>query len=211
MIEVKNQFARNILFWVLLLPFIFMLVAPSLMQADAMKVPAQEVQTLKTLGRDTQAVTASANRVFTDLFVTTGIVQATYKMFKSPLRPASDPKSVQSAASFSSRYVEGFWHLIYRAIWRVMGLWPVLSVLLLAVVLPATIDGLAIRGRKLDQFKPHNPVFFWASAHSAISVAGMFMILPLLPLPISVMMLYGAVGLIALSMWTTASNLQTGN
>lgn len=210
MIEVKNQFARNLWFWVFVLPFVFVLLAPALLSPESLKVPEKEIETLRSLGREVNDVSADANKLFEDLFVSTGLVQASHQLFKSPFKEKAQPDGAVNAANLNNRYVEGFWHLIYRAVWRFMGLWPVLSVLLVAIVLPALVDGIAIRGRKLDQFKPHNPVFFWASAHSAISVSGVFFVLPLLPMPISVLMLYGAVAVVAGALWVTASNLQTG-
>lgn len=208
MIEIKNQFARNLLFWVVSLPLFYLLLAPALMDVASFRVPGEELETLKALGRDTKAVTEQSNAIFKSLFVDTGLVQWSYELMGSPTTSSQNVATV--SASVSNSYVLALWHLVYRAVWRIMGLWPVLSVLLLCVVVPAIVDGLAIRGRKIDQFRQHNPVIFWASAHSAISVAGIFVILPLLPLPISLLMLYGAVALVALSLWTTASNLQTG-
>jgi hypothetical protein len=208
MIEIKNQFARNILFWIVTLPVLFLLLAPVMLDSEDFKVPAEEIQTLKTLGRDTKAITEQANAIFRSAFVDTGAVAYSHSLLTTAT-PITQ-HGVKVAADVSNSYVLGFWHLVYRAVWRIAGLWPVLSVLLLCVVLPAIVDGLAIRGRKLDQFRQHNPVIFWASAHSAISVAGVFMILPLLPIPISVTVLYLAVAGVALSLWTTASNLQTG-
>ena len=42
-------------------------------------------------------------------------------------------------------------------------------------------------------------------------VVGVFMLLPLLPYPISLTILYGTVALIAAALWVTAANLQTGS
>jgi hypothetical protein len=213
MIEIKNQFARNILFWVFTLPLVYILVAPGFIQVATFQVQSDEMQMLKTLGRDTDDITRKANATFQRFFVDTGIFDTSKSLMGDP-NTKHDALSKTAASNFGSiysRYLNGLWMLVYRAIWRILGLWPVLSVLLLSMVLPSIIDGLAVRGRKLDQFKPHNPVIFWASAHSAISVAGIFVVLPLMPVSISLWMLYACVGLIALSLWNTAANLQTGN
>lgn len=210
MIEVKNQFARHTLFWILLMPFLAIMLMPALMNAQSLKLPKSEVQALRQLGQDPADVTRKANAAFAELFVNTGFMTGVEKLFRAKANHG-DPASVRNSERISQGYLTGMWHMLYRAIWRLVGLWPVLSVLLLAVILPAIIDGLVTRSTKLDQFKPHNPVFFWGATHTAISTAGLFLFLPFLPVPLSVWMLYGVVLLVASSLWVTSSNLQTGN
>jgi len=207
---VNNQFARHTLFWVLLLPFIAVLLMPAFMNEQTLKLPSSEVEVLRKLGQDPEQVTRRANAVFKSAFVETGVMASVDKLFRAKARHG-DPTSVRNSERISGKYVDGMWHMLYRAIWRFVGLWPVLSVLLLAIVVPAIVDGLVRRETKLDQFKPHNPVFFWGATHAAISAAGLFFFLPFLPMALSVWLLYGVVALVASALWVTSSNLQTGN
>lgn len=209
----KDQFLRHIVFWLLILPFFAITLMPAFMNESAMKLPASEQHTLIALGQDPIKVTERANTVFSSTFIDTGIVAMSRKLFfadPSQFLRSDTPNVSKEAVNMTSKYFDGFWHMIYRAIWRVLGLWGVLSVLLLAVVIPAIIDGLSMRGANMDQYKPNNPVFFWASTHTAISVMGLFLFLPFLPFAISVYLLYGIVAVVALMLWTSANNLQTG-
>ncbi|WP_234265106.1 DUF4400 domain-containing protein [Hydrogenophaga sp. NFH-34] len=209
MIEIKNQFARHMILWILTGPFLAVFLMPVFMGTEKLRVPDSEYETLQELGIEHDLVTQRANTVFSSLFVETGAVQWTRKFASS--KNGFGTLGERNINRGSNSYVEGFWHLIYRAIWRFMGMWPVLSVLLLAFALPAFIDGIVIRETKLDQFKPHNPVFFWLSMHSVISIAGSFLFLPLLPIAITIPVLYGAVALVSIGLWTLTANLQTGN
>jgi hypothetical protein len=210
MMEVKNQFAKHTLFWVILLPFMAVILMPAFLNAQALKLPMSEADAIRELGQDPDAITRRTNEAFSALFVETGAMRTMDKLFRAKAKQG-DPAGVKSAQRISDGYLTGMWHMLYRAMWRFNGLWPVLSVLLLAVVVPAVVDGLVIRATKLDQFKPHNPVYFWGATHTAISTAGLFLFLPFLPIPLSTALLYGVVGLVAAALWVTSSNLQTGN
>ena len=210
MIEVKNQFARHLMLWVLTLPFLAVFLMPAMMEADRLQVPRTERQMLIDLGQDPAAVTARANAIFMRLFVETGAVEVSGKLFRAKDRGRIGQQNQLTTAKASNRYVDGFWNLLYRAIWRFMGLWPVLAVLLMAFAIPALMDGMVIRKSKVHRFQSHNPVFFWASSHAVITTSGAFMFLPFLPFAISLPVLYGAVALVSTGLWTTAANFQTG-
>lgn len=209
MIEVKNQFARHTLMWILVLPFLAIFLMPALMNSHALILPGSEIQVMQRLGQDVDVVTRRANSAFTVLLVDTGIVRTMEKLFKAKASH-TDPSAVRNSAKISEGYLNGMWSMLYRAIWRMVGLWPVLSVMCLAFVVPAIVDGSVNRSTKLSMFKPHNPVFFWGATHTAISTMGIFMFLPFLPIPLSLWVVYGVVGLVAMALWTTMSNLQTG-
>lgn len=208
MIEIKNQFARHLILWVLTGPFLAVILFPAMWPAEKMRVPTSEIETLQILGANPNDATRRANEIFTTLFVETGIHQWTRKLVGS--RGGLGTEGERNMHKGSNSYVDGVWHLIYRAIWRFMGMWPVLSILLLAFAVPALVDGVVTRETKLDQFKPHNPVFFWIATHSVISVVGSFLFLPLLPIAITIPVLYGSVALVAIGAWSLAANLQTG-
>lgn len=209
MIEVKNQFARHTMFWILVLPFLAVFLMPAFLSEQALKLPNSEVDAVKELGQDAGEITRRTNETFSKLFVDSGAMKAMDRLFRAKTKQG-DPVGVKNAERISDRYLTGLWHMLYRALWRFNGLWPVLSILLMAVVLPSIVDGLVLRATKLDQFKPHNPVYFWGATHTAISTAGLFFFLPFLPLPLSTMLLYGVVATVAAALWVTSSNLQTG-
>lgn len=210
MIEVKNQFARHGMFWFLVLPFFLFLFVPAMVPREEMRVPREEVKMLYLLGQDAAKITAQADEIYQDLFVSTGVVGWSKKLFTSDVKE-DDPKFFRNLAKSTLHYQENVWNMVYRAIWRLVGLWPTFMVLMLSVALPSLIDGLVVRAKKVDVFESHNPVFFWSAGHSLVMVVGVFVLLPLLPYPISINILYGSIGAIAITLWITASNFQTGN
>jgi hypothetical protein len=123
MIEVKNQFARHLMLWVLTLPFLAVFLMPALLEADRLQVPSSEHEMLAKLGQDPEAVTKRANAVFMSLFIETGAVQATAKLFRAKEKGAIGKQNQATTVKATNKYVDGFWNLIYRAIWRFMG-WP---------------------------------------------------------------------------------------
>lgn len=209
MIEIKNQFARHSLFWFWVLPFALFLFVPAMVPREEMRVPREEVKMLYLLGQDAAKITERADETYQDLFVATGLVGWTKKLFMSEVKE-DDPKFFRNLARSTTRYHENLWNMVYRAIWRLAGLWPTFVALMLAVALPALIDGLVVRAKKVDVFESHNPVFFWSAGHSLVMVVGVFVLLPLLPYPISINILYGSIAAISAALWITASNFQTG-
>ncbi len=209
MIEIKNQFARHSLFWFWVLPFALFLFVPAMVPREEMRVPREEVKMLYLLGQDAAKITERADETYQDLFVATGLVGWTKKLFMSEVKE-DDPKFFRNLARSTTRYHENLWNMVYRAIWRLAGLWPTFVALMLAVALPSLIDGLVVRAKKVDVFESHNPVFFWSAGHSLVMVVGVFVLLPLLPYPISINILYGSIAAIAAALWITASNFQTG-
>ncbi len=209
MIEVKNQFARHGIFWLWVLPLALFLLVPAMVEREAMRVPKEEIQMLYLLGQDAGAVTERADALYQNLFVNTRLVELSKKLFLSEIKE-DDPAFFRNLAKSTAGYHENLWNMVYRAVWRLAGLWPTFLALLLSVVLPSLIDGLVMRAKKVDVFESHNPVFFWSAGHSLVMVLGVFVLLPLLPYPISLNILYGTVALIAATLWVAASNFQTG-
>ena len=207
MIEVKNQFVRHGLFWIWILPFAIFLLVPAFVSREEMRIPSAEIALMKELGQDIEKINARADRVFTVVF--SGAVKFSKKLFTSSAN-LDDPSGIKRTAAATVRYHENLWHMVYRAVWRLAGLWPTFLALALAVAVPALVDGLVVRAKKVDVFESHNPVFFWGAGHSLVMVAGVFVLLPLLPYTISMPVLYGSVGIIAMALWVTAANLQTG-
>ena len=208
MIEVKNQFVRHGLFWVWVLPFAIFLLVPAFVSREEMQIPPAEIALMQELGQDVQKINERADRVFTAVFSDAARFSKTLLTSSVSL---DDPSSIRRTAAATVKYHDNLWHMVYRAVWRLAGLWPTFLALALAVAMPALVDGLVVRAKKIDVFESHNPVFFWGAGHSLVMVVGVFVLLPLLPYTISMPVLYGAVGAIALALWVTAANLQTGS
>lgn len=209
MIEVKNQFARHGLLWIWVLPLVLVLIMPAFVSKDSLSVPPTETQLLHDLGQDVGEVTQRADAMFRSLFVDSGIVQGVRKTLGATY--ISDaPLMIKRAAKAAMGYQENFWTMTYRAIWRLSGLWPTFLALGLAFVLPALVDGAVARAKKADTFQASNPVFFWMAGHSVVMVLGLFFLLPLLPIAISMPVLYGTVACVSGALWMTASHFQTG-
>ena len=210
MIEIKNQFVRHSMFWMWVLPFALFLLLPAFVDREEMHIPAAELQMMQeVLGQDVDAITHRADKVFDSLFIETGLVKWSGSLFTSKIKE-DDPKFFRNLAKSSHKYHDNLWFMVYRAIWRLSGLWPTFLALMLAVAVPALVDGVVVGAKKADVFKPLNPVFFWSAGHTLVMVIGVFGLLPLLPYAISVHMLYASIAAIAGALWVTASNLQTG-
>lgn len=209
MIEVKNQFVRHSLFWFWVLPFAMVLLIPAFFSREDMRVPREEVMMISLLGEDVEKITRRADDVFDTLFVHTGLKKMSSSLFTSSVKD-DEPRFFRNLAAENNKYNENVWNMVYRAIWRLSGLWPVFTSLMFGVALPALIDGLVVRAKKLDVFEAHNPVFFWSAGHSLVMIFGLFVILPLLPYTITINLLYGAIVTISFALWITASNFQTG-
>ncbi|MDD2609387.1 MAG: DUF4400 domain-containing protein [Giesbergeria sp.] len=208
MIEVKNQFVRHGLFWIWVLPFAIFLLVPAFVSREEMQIPPAEIALMQELGQDVQKINERADRVFTAVF--SDAARFSKKLLTSSVS-LDDPSSIRRTAAATVKYHDNLWHMVYRAVWRLAGLWPTFLALALAVAMPALVDGLVVRAKKIDVFESHNPVFFWGAGHSLVMVVGVFVLLPLLPYTISMPVLYGTVGAIALALWVTAANLQTGS
>lgn len=207
MIEVKNQFVSHGLFWIWVLPFAIFLLAPAFINREEMQIPPAEIALIKELGQDVKSVNEKANHIFNAVFSDAAKIS---KRFLTSSVNSDDPLAIRRTAAGTIKYHDNLWHMIYRAVWRLAGLWPTFLALALAVALPALVDGLVIRAKKVDVFKSHNPVFFWGAGHALVMVVGVFILLPLLPYTISMPVLYGTVGAIAMALWVTAANLRTG-
>lgn len=208
MIEVKNQFASHTLFWIWVLPFALFLLVPAFVDRESMRVPPAEIALMKELGQDVDMVTNRADKIFNSVFADMALWS---KGFLAKGVKQEDPVVFRNAARFSQNYYQNLWHMVYRAVWRLAGLWPTFMALAFGIALPALIDGLVVRAKKVDVFQSHNPMLFWGAGHSLVTVAGVFVVLPLLPYTISMQVLYGSVVAIAAALWVTAANLQTGS
>ncbi len=213
MIEVKNQFANHLIFWSLVLPFVAVLVLPAFMASNNFAISEPEIAFFKNvLNQDTEQITATCDSVFNSAFVETKIATA-FRDFFAPRAARNGPESglMSLSSNFSRNYNNSLWLMVYRGIWRITGLWPIVLSLFLAIGLPCLVDGLAVRARKSYNFQFHNPVFFWSASHSVIIVIGLGIFLPFLPYALSPVVMVCFFVAFCACLWVTASNFQTGN
>lgn len=210
MIEVKNQFASHGIFWLLSLPLVALLGLPAVMSASDFIVTPQEVGFFAhVLARDVKSVEHLADVWFNVLFENTHIA-STVRDFFNPGKSSASPLS-EKAISIGQNYNNGLWLMVYRGLYRISGLWPVVLAGSLALGVPCLFDGLAVRARKSYNFQFHNPVFFWSAGHLLILVMGLGVLLPFLPITLSMPILAGFFVLFFTAIWVTAANFQTGN
>jgi hypothetical protein len=210
MLEVKNQFAKHVIFWVLTLPILAILLLPVFIPPHEFSVDKKEIAFFQnTLDVDVTAVTRRSEAAFQSLFVDTGIFQSIKSILVSDARGFM--RADGGMASFSNTYHTALWLLLYRAIWRITAIWPAALAIVLAMGIPSLLDGLVVRARKSYTFEFHNPVYFWTASHSLIIVFGIAAILPLLPMAMTPMVIAAFTLLLCTSLWITAANFQTGN
>jgi hypothetical protein len=212
MLEVKNQFAKHVVFWVLTLPILATLLLPVFVPPHEFSIDKREIAFFQdTLDVDISKVSRRSEAAFQSLFVDTGIFQNVKSILVSDgggfMRSSGDG----GIASFSSTYHTSLWLLLYRAIWRITAIWPAALAIVIAMGIPALLDGLVVRARKSYTFEFHNPVYFWTASHSLIIVFGIAAILPLLPMAMTPMVIATFTLLLCSSLWITAANFQTGN
>ncbi len=125
-----------------------------------------------------------------------------------------DNQLVQTPGAFktiASNYNDAFWFMVYRGVWRISAIWPVVLIFILAMGVPSMIDGLVTRAKKASDFGNHNPVYFWTASQSLILVMGLSFFLPFIPIAFTPTLFLGFTAAMCISLWVTASNFQTGN
>jgi Domain of unknown function (DUF4400) len=210
MIEVNNPLAKHGVFWMFVMPTLALLALPALLSPASFVVSAQEITFFEhTLARNVPGITAAADRWFETLFIQTHIAPAVRDFFNSGQVGSND--LLRRSGSLSRSYNDALWLMVYRGLWRLAGLWPVVIAIALSLGLPCLIDGLMVRARKSYNFEFHNPVFFWSASHSLVLILGLGVFLPFLPIALTPAFLAGFTVLLCLGLWVTASNFQTGN
>jgi len=212
MFEVKNQFAKHVIFWLLTLPILAILLMPAFIAPHEFTVDTAEKRFFQdVMDIDVRAVSAQADLRFKHLFVDTGAFGYTKSVMVSGGVSAGKSPSPGSLSSFSGTYHTALWLMLYRAIWRIQAMWPAAIAIVLAMGIPSLVDGLAVRARKSYTFDFHNPVYFWTASHSLIIVFGIGAVLPLLPMAMTPLVIAAFTALLCTSVWITAANFQTGN
>ncbi len=210
MVEIKNPYARHALLWTWLMPLVAIIVLPAFLPASSFRVDPEELRMFSdTLGQDIAGVTRQADAIFTAMFVRTGVYEAVTEFFHTVGAPLQQG-TAKASRDFNTGYAQCLFLMLYRAIWRLCGILSITAGIVVGIGLPTLLDGLMIRARKAYNFEMHNPVYFWTAGHTVVMLIGATLFLPLLPLQLSLPILFGTLGLLFAVVWVTAANFQTG-
>lgn len=160
-----------------------------------------EVEMVAALGVDVAAMTQNVDQRFAGWFVESGVMEKTQQFF------GSEHKGM---FAFAGEWIHGVWLMLYKATWRFFALKSIFLLPLLALAIPAAVDGFMVRATKKYRFENSNPVFFYSSMHTMVLMMGLFTFLPLAPFSLSAMALVTIILLLIGGIWLTASNFQTG-
>lgn len=209
-VSVSNTFARHTVFWLLFLPLMSIIFLPLLIKDQ--NIHSEEMSLIADMGVDLQSVSDRTNRIYTSLFIETGILPATESLFGTDEYIASKHThdGVIENTKFAGGWIRGVWQMLYKAIWRVNILISIFLLPVLFLCIPAAIDGFSTRAKKQYRFENSNPVFFYTSTHTALLIIGLFLYLPLIPFALSSYLLAGFLFALGVSIWIATSNFQTG-
>lgn len=209
-LEVKNDFVKHTLFWWTLLPLFAVIVLPYFLPIESFTVSNDEIKCFRDFGRSIDAVTTTTDGIFNAMFVETGVVKVFQTMFIHHGQNIELSRLNGMVANFTQHWNNGFWMMTYRAMWRLVALWPLYLGIIFSMVAPSFIDGLVQRSIKSFDYKFHNPVYFFSSLHLMVLVLGLAVFIPLLPFHLTAPLL-GAFGvLMSITVWITTANFQTG-
>lgn len=202
--SIKSSFGGHLALWVLFLPLLSVIFMPML-KSDQ-NISEEEVRMVQEFNIDVNSVTERANNVFSTTFVESGFLPATENFFSGSVQGEAS-----SMSAFAAKWIRGVWLQVYKAIWRVHVLFYIFFIPMLALCIPSAIDGFAVRARKRYRFESYNPIFFYSSMHTTVFIIGLFVFLPLAPITLSANILAALLGGLAIAVWITTANFQTGS
>lgn len=203
--SVQNSHFSHLVFWVFFLPLLAIILLPLVLPDQ--NIDESEVKMMAAFNVDVDKLQERTSGTFSAMFVGTGVMSATEAFFS----PKGAPAGTQKQTSFSTKWIRGVWLMTYKMIWRWHALLSVFFLPMLALCIPAAVDGFTVRARKRYEFETSNPVFFYSSAHVLTLVLGVFCFLPLAPLTLSAIVLLGLLAALTVAVWIAASNFQTGS
>lgn len=209
-VETKSSFLNHFLLWVLTATAFSLIFLPYLMPADSFSVSKEEIEFFNDLGRDTKAVTKSANSIYSAIFDGTGAGVAIDNIFHKTDRAEVTRSGIVVAVDWARKWMDNFTRMIFRGIWRLIALWPIYLAGMLTFCIPAFVDGLVARAKKKYDFLQSNPVFFYGASHFVAFAFGASIFVPIAPLPLSGVLIAALIAFVALAMRVAAANFQTG-
>jgi len=198
-VSVQNSFGSHFVLWSIFLPILALLFVPLVVPNQSLTQP--EVEMVAALGVNVAEMTQTVDQRFAAMFVENGFMAKTQSFFGS---------SKGGILDFASGWINGVWLMLYKATWRFFALKSIFLLPLLALAIPAAIDGFMVRATKKYRFENSNPVFFYSSMHTMVLMFGLFAFLPMAPFSLSATALLTIVILLIGGIWLTTSNFQTG-
>lgn len=136
------------------------------------EIEKEHILVLERLGEE-QAIKLAlgAKQTFTTIFVDTGIVETTYKMFIPTDEEVARSRGMQNLGKEFFPKVQttlrSFWNGIYQSVYRLHLLFE-WKIFFLALFIPACIDGFTQREIKKTSYGYASPVRYHASLHMLV-------------------------------------------
>jgi len=203
---VKNSFLSHAVFWIIFLPILAYIFLPFLVPDQ--KIDAQEMAFVTAYVPDMNKLNERTKNTFSDLFVNTGMVEATEGFFTGG---RNSGKLFSIGSDWAGNWMRGLWAMIYKTIWRFNAMFSIALLPTVALCIAAIVDGFSTRAKKRYNFERSNQVFFYTSTHTAVFMLGMFIFLPIIPIPLTAHVIAAFMGILAIALWYATTNFQTGN
>ncbi|MFP3637945.1 DUF4400 domain-containing protein [Paraburkholderia sp. SIMBA_054] len=206
MAQSTNPFVKQIYFWWLIAPILSALLFPAFCSIESLKVQPPEVELVEQCDRDVAQINERASGHFNSWFVETGILRQT---LSSSLRAEDTGWSGYSwMGGMTHKWFSKFWLFTYRLIWRWTAFWPLYLAGVFGIAAPCMVDGLVIRAKKRYEFGSYNPLAFnvWGTLFS-LSIGWMIYV-PMLPVPLTGVLMSGFFCLLGGFAWITTANFQ---
>jgi len=171
------------------------------------KIDPSERLMVAELGGNLIQIDKSSLETFDRLFVQTGIVKGT-KNFIGAKWQIGKLRLMTKLEEVRTRWIDGFWWTIFKAIWRVHALAHMMLLIGVCLCLPAVLDGALISRRRQYQFKGVSRVQYFSSVILFATVAGLLISLPFWPIPLSFYFIVAMMPVAAFSSWLFAANLR---
>lgn len=209
---IKNTFLSHLVFWVFFLPLLSYIFLPLVLPDQ--KIDAEEMEFVTSYVSDMGKINDRTNSFFSSLFIKSGLVGATESFFTGdflPTKVRQHSTIATAGADWAGSWIRGVWSMVYKSIWRFNAMLSIALLPTATLCIAAMIDGFATRAKKKYNFERSNQVFFYTSTHTAVFVLGMFVFLPIVPIPLTAHVIAAFMGVLATALWYATNNFQTGN
>ncbi|WP_176060266.1 DUF4400 domain-containing protein [Paraburkholderia sp. BCC1876] len=199
----NSRFVSHVKWWFFIVPIISVFIMPVIPERSLFEIPDQESgSVVATVGeaRADEAV-AHTNLLFKRLFVEPGFVRATIDATRE------DTLSDGGVSDFAHTWVQNFWLLIYRLLYRaiVMKLWLLgTAVFCLAMF----VDGSMRRKIKAAAAGMASPLSFHLAGHGILLVFGITFAVLVAPVPVLAQYWVVVAICLGLLLWKASSSYQ---
>ena len=201
----KTSAGKILALLALFLPVLIMVYLPFFVVSTV--IAPVERRMVTQLGGDIEQVDEKALATFDALFVQTQIVHYSRRLIGGePNQPLLANKNVRMQHNVRADWINRFWSLVFKAVWRFYALSHMLLPVAICLCLPAVTDGALIGRRKLYQFQGASRVAHFFSVNFFALVLGLFMSIPFWPVDLDLWWIIGMMTCAALSCWFLASN-----